>query len=73
MSEMIRQWEITVRKNGEFDTFLFVAENKELAHDHAMTLKYHPLDHELGVIMVSDNVNERVRDIAVRFKRWVYR
>lgn len=70
---MIRQWEITTRKNGEYGTFLFVAENKELAHAHAMELKYNPLDDSLGWIMVSDNIDERVREIAVRFKRWVYK
>lgn len=73
MSEMIRQWEITCRKDGKYFTHEFVAENKELAHDHAMTLKYNPLSDELGWVMVSDNINERVREIAVRFKRWVYR
>lgn len=66
----IREWEITHRKNGEYGTFRFVAENKELAHAHAMNLKYDPLDNSLGWVMVSDNIDERVRDIAVRFVGW---
>lgn len=67
----IREWEITTYKNGEYSTFTFVAENKELAHDHAMTLKYDPdFRYAVGRPMVSDNINERVRSIAVRFIGW---
>ena len=65
----IREWEITTRKNGEYGTFRFVADNKELAHDHAMTLKNDPFCN-LGWVMVSDNINERVRELAVRFVGW---
>ena len=66
-----REWEITTRKNGEYGTFTFAADNKELAHDHAMTLK-HDIDFEYlhGKVMVSDNINERVRSIAVRCIGW---
>ena len=67
----VREWEITTRKDGKYSTFRFCADNKELAHDHAMTLK-HDIDFEYlhGKVMVSDNVNERVREIAVRFVGW---
>jgi len=69
---MIRQYEITTKKNGKYGTFRFVAHNKELAHDHAMTLK-HDIDFEYcyGTVMVSDNPKERVREIAVRFVGWI--
>lgn len=67
-----KNWEITIRKAGlGYGTFRFEAANKILAHDHAMTLK-HDIDFEWlhGRVMVSDNINERVRAIAVRFVGW---
>lgn len=69
---MIRQWAITTRKNGEYGTFLFNAKTKGLAHDHAMTLK-HDIDFEYlyGKVFVSDNPDEKIREIAVRFFQWV--
>lgn len=65
---MIRQWEIST----ESGPFLFVADNKELAHDHVTKLRGDSdFVNKYGVILVSDNLNEKVRSIAVRFKRWV--
>jgi len=74
---MIRQWEITVRPPGasfrdDWTTFRFQAENKVLAHDHATTLR-DDIDFRthVGQPMVSDNIDERVRHIAVRFVGWI--
>ena len=75
----IKMWEISTRKvipggrygSFQYGTFEFAGDNKVLAHDHAMTLK-HDIDFEYlhGKVMVSENVNERVRSIAVRFIGW---
>ncbi len=65
---MQKQWAVTT-ENG---TFHFVAGSKALAHSHAMTLQADPgfvLEH--GRVMVSENVNEKVRHIAVRFVGWI--
>ncbi len=68
-STMIRQWEIST----DSGPFLFVADNKELAHDHATMLRDDPdFVKDYGAVLVSDNLIEKVRHIAVRFKRWVY-
>ena len=65
---MIRQWEIST----ESGPFLFVADNKELAYDHATKLRNDSdFVNKYGVVLVSDNLNEKIRGIAVRFKRWV--
>jgi len=65
---MIRQWEIST----ESGPFLFVAEDKELAHAHATMLRDDPdFVNDYGAVLVSDNLNEKVRSIAVRFTRWV--
>lgn len=64
----IRQWEIST----ESGPFLFVADNKELAYDHAIKLRDDSdFVNKYGTVLVSDNFNEKVRYIAVRFKRWV--
>ena len=69
---MIRQWEITTYKNGEYGTFRFNGENKAMALDHVETLKY-DIDFEYlyGKIICSGNYDERVREIACRFVGWV--
>ena len=64
----VKYWEITT-KSGPFK---FYANDKALAHSHAMTLRndtYFTDKH--GAVLVSDNVNEKVRAIAVRFVGWV--
>ncbi len=67
---MIREWEISTQKGA----FTFVAENKTLAHDHAMCLKLDPaFGREHGEVLVSGNVDERVRFIGVRFVGWTER
>lgn len=66
-----RTWEITTARGKQFDTFIFFAENKELAHAHAVMLRDDPnfvKDH--GKVLLSDNVDEKVRAIAVRFAGW---
>ena len=69
---MIRQWEITTCKNGELGTFTFNAESKVLALDHVEQLKY-DIDFEYlhGAIHCTDNLNECIRSLTVRFIGWV--
>ncbi len=65
---MIRQWAIST----DMGTFHFVAESKVLAHDHAVMLRDDPsFTAEYGRVFVSDNLNEKVRHITVRFDQWV--
>jgi hypothetical protein len=65
---MIRQWAITT----DMGTFHFVAESKVLAHDHATMLRDDPtFTARYGRVFVSDNLNEKVRHLGVRFTRWV--
>ncbi len=65
---MIRQWEIST----DMGTFAFVAESKQLAHDHAVMLRDDPdFVKEYGRVFVSDNLNEKVKHITVRFSKWV--
>lgn len=66
-----REWEITMLKDGQLGTFRFGALDKELAHDHAMTLLGDPaFTAKHGIPQVSPNVNERMRGIAVRCVGW---
>ena len=67
-----REWEVTVVPEGQCfgnrETFTFFADNKALAHSHAMQLKYDPgFKFE---VLVSDNESEHVRAVAVRFIGW---
>lgn len=62
-----RAWEITTERGP----FAFVAESKVLAHDHATTLRDDPsFVKDYGQVLVSDNVDEKVRAISVRFVGW---
>lgn len=66
-----RVYEITLRKDGKNKEFRFCAENQQLAHSHAMHLKYDTeFTEQRGEVMVSDNPHERVRQVAVRFIGW---
>jgi hypothetical protein len=66
-----RTWEFTTADGKQFDTFTFVAENKQLAHDHAMMLRDDPgFVKEHGSVLVSPNVDEKARNISVRFVGW---
>ena len=68
-SKKIRQWEIST----DSGPFLFVANNKELAHDHAIMLRDDPdFVKDYGTVLVSDNLHEKVRYISVRFTKWVH-
>lgn len=63
-----REFEITT-DNGPFR---FLADSKELAHAHAMQLRSDKRFVERhGDVIVSDNVDESIRHISVRFKQWV--
>lgn len=62
-----RAWEITTERGP----FAFVADSKVLAHDHAMMLRDDPsFVKEYGQVLVSSNVNEKVRAISVRMVGW---
>jgi len=65
-----RTWNVTVEKDGEQFEFLFYADNKELAHAHAVTLRDHPISDHFDRVLVSDNVDEKVRAVGVRFAGW---
>lgn len=67
-----REWEISTRNDaGEWGTFRFAAENKALAHDHALTLQADPgFVAKHGEVMYSGDYDESVRAIAVRMVGW---
>ena len=64
---MNKMWQINVVNDGQPEVFEFQADNKALAHSHAMSLKHDPGFHQ---VLVSDNLDERVRSVAVRFVGW---
>lgn len=71
-----KEWEITTLVKGKtgtgFGMFRFRGDSKLLAHEHATWLRDNKsFTDEHGKVLVSDNVNERVRNLAVRFVGWV--
>lgn len=66
---MVREWEIGIvrKSDGAHRTFTFVADSKALAHSHAMCLKEDP---SFDDVLVSDDINEPCRLVAVRFIGW---
>ncbi len=62
-----KEWEVTTMTGA----FRFRGDSKKLAHDHAVWLRDNrSFTDEYGAVFVSDNVDEKVRGVAVRFVGW---